>query len=198
VLAVVDTPTPEGNNFDGIGHADDEGYIPISLQYGTYTANSVAVRKTSIAGDKGENRSYFGKTARTINSHDLDGVVYGRDCAIESGKKMPVITMVKALKPMIFSEIEPLSDAILVGFSVSDQACFDIITGKAEPQGLLPMQQPKNMITVEAQLEDVPRDMVCYKDSEGHSYDFAYGMDWKGVISDARSAKYNVPVRKGK
>ena len=196
VLAVVDTPTPEGNNFDGIGYADDEGYIPISLQYGKYTADSAAVRKTSIAGDPGENRSYYGRTARTINSHDLDGVVYGRDCAIKSGKKMPIITMVKAMKPMIFSEIEPLSDAILMGFSVSDQAYFDILTGKTEAQGLLPMQQPKDMITVETQLEDVPRDMVCYKDSEGHSYDFAYGMDWKGIISDARSAKYNVPVLK--
>ncbi|MBP2631232.1 MAG: Xylan 1,4-beta-xylosidase, partial [Firmicutes bacterium] len=181
-----------------IGYADDEGYIPISLQYGKYTADSAAVRKTSIAGDPGENRSYYGRTARTINSHDLDGVVYGRDCAIKSGKKMPIITMVKAMKPMIFSEIEPLSDAILMGFSVSDQAYFDILTGKTEAQGLLPMQQPKDMITVETQLEDVPRDMVCYKDSEGHSYDFAYGMDWKGVINDARTAKYNVPVLKAK
>ncbi|AJQ29699.1 glycoside hydrolase family 3 protein [Pelosinus fermentans] len=198
VLAVVDTPTPEGNNFDGIGYADDEGYIPISLQYGKYTADSAAVRKTSIAGDPGENRSYYGKTARTINSHDLDGVVYGRDCAAKSGKKMPIITMVKAMKPMIFSEIEPLSDAILMGFSVSDQAYFDILTGKTESQGLLPMQQPKDMITVETQMEDVPRDMVCYKDSEGHSYDFAYGIDWKGVINDARTAKYNVPVLKAK
>ncbi|WP_110955083.1 glycoside hydrolase family 3 protein [Anaerosinus massiliensis] len=198
VLAIVDTPTPEGNNFDGLGYADDEGYIPISLQYAKYTADSAAVRKTSIAGDTGENRSYYGKMARTINAHDLDGVVYGRACVAEAGKNMPVITLVKAMKPMIFSEIEPLSDAILMGFSVSDQAYFDILTGKAEPQGLLPMQQPKDMITVETQQEDVPRDMVCYKDSEGHSYDFAYGMDWKGVIHDERTAKYDVPVLKAK
>ena len=46
------------------------------------------------------------------------------------------------------------------------------------------------METVEAQCEDVPRDMTCYRDSEGHVYDFAYGMDFEGVIDDNRVKKY--------
>ena len=95
---------------------------------------------------------------------------------------------------MIFSEIEPLSDAILVGYGVSDAAYFDIVTGKAEPSGLLPMQQPRDMVTVENQKEDVPRDMIAYTDSEGNTYDFAFGMNWRGVISDSRTAKYKVPA----
>jgi beta-glucosidase len=49
------------------------------------------------------------------------------------------------------------------------------------------------METVEAQFEDVPRDMECYVDSDGNSYDFAFGLNWSGVISDERTAKYNVP-----
>jgi len=28
------------------------------------------------------------------------------------------------------------------------------------------------------------------KDSEGNVYDFAYGLNWKGIINDARTAKY--------
>ena len=52
------------------------------------------------------------------------------------------------------------------------------------------------MEAVERQFEDTPRDMECYKDSEGHTYDFAYGLDWKGQIKDARTAKYAVPVLK--
>jgi beta-glucosidase len=43
---------------------------------------------------------------------------------------------------------------------------------------------------VEEQCEDVPRDMRPYTDAEGHSYDFAYGMDWGGVIDDARVRAY--------
>lgn len=32
----------------------------------------------------------------------------------------------------------------------------------------------------------VPFDLECYKDSEGNVYDFAFGLNWKGVINDDR------------
>jgi len=48
----------------------------------------------------------------------------------------------------------------------------------------------QDMKTVEEQMEDVPRDMKCYTDSEGNTYDFAFGMNWSGIINDARIAKY--------
>jgi beta-glucosidase len=67
---------------------------------------------------------------------------------------------------------------------------LDILNGAAEPSGLLPMQMPASMKTVEEQLEDVPHDMECHVDSEGHAYDFAYGLGWSGVIDDARTATY--------
>ena len=49
---------------------------------------------------------------------------------------------------------------------------------------------PKNMETVERQFEDVPFDMDVHIDSEGHGYDYAYGLNWSGVISDERVRKY--------
>lgn len=52
------------------------------------------------------------------------------------------------------------------------------------------MQMPKNMETVERQFEDVSFDMDVHIDSEGHSYDYAYGMNWSGVIADDRVKKY--------
>ena len=93
-------------------------------------------------------------------------------------------------KPTIMAEFEKSADAILVNFETQNQAVLDIISGKAEPSALLPMQMPADMKTVEEQKEDMPRDMKCYVDSEGHTYDFAFGMNWKGVIKDARVAKY--------
>ena len=51
---------------------------------------------------------------------------------------------------------------------------------------------PANMETVESQLEDVPHDMQVHKDSEGNSYDFAFGLNWKGKIDDSRTKKYKV------
>jgi beta-glucosidase len=32
--------------------------------------------------------------------------------------------------------------------------------------------------------------MIPYIDSKGNEYDFAYGMNWKGVINDKRVEKY--------
>ena len=82
------------------------------------------------------------------------------------------------------------SDAIVASFGVQNQAILDIITGAAEPSGLLPLQMPDNMQTVEAQYEDVPHDMQAYTDSEGNTYDFGFGMNWKGVIQDNRTKTY--------
>ena len=74
-----------------------------------------------------------------------------------------------------------------------DKAFLDIIAGQVEPSGLLPLQMPANMETVETQFEDVPRDMESHVDSEGNTYDFAFGLNWSGVIKDDRTAKYDVP-----
>jgi beta-glucosidase len=49
---------------------------------------------------------------------------------------------------------------------------------------------PASMRTVEEQKEDVPRDMECHVDSEGHTYDLGFGLGWSGVIDDARTARY--------
>ena len=60
----------------------------------------------------------------------------------------------------------------------------------AEPSGLLPMQFPADMRTVEEQQEDVPHDMRPLKDADGNVWDFAHGLNWSGPIEDGRTAKY--------
>lgn len=67
-----------------------------------------------------------------------------------------------------------------------------MVAGQFEPSGLLPFQMPLDMNTVEMQLEDVPRDVDPYEDSQGNVYDFTFGMNWSGVIQDERVTKYNV------
>ena len=109
----------------------------------------------------------------------------------KTGKNIPIVASVNCSGPVILSEIESRCDAILASFSVSDQAIFDIINGKSEPKGLLPMQFPANMDTVEANKEDVAGDLVCYKDAEGNTYDVAYGLNWSGLIDDDRVKTYN-------
>lgn len=207
-LVRIQSPQNVGGGYD----SETETYIPLSLQYGEYTANSDSVRLTSIAGDEvevtiespygaqtvyeTENRSYFGNTAVISNASDLDAVLYAAEHVDQ------VIVSVTANNPMVFSEFESEVDAILMDFTDSNdaritQAVCEVVTGQYEPSGLLPLQMPANMETVEAQYEDVPRDMECYVDSEGNTYDFTFGLNWSGVISDERTEKYNVPALVG-
>lgn len=189
-FALVCIDSPKG----GVGYSPEDvkkngnGYVPISLQYGPYKADFA--RETSIAGgspfESFTNRSYKGKTTTASNIQDMKTVTETR---AKMGAK-PVIVIVKVSNPMVFSEIEKSASAILIHMGVQDQALMDIITGAAEPSALLPCQMPADMKTVEEQKEDVPRDMKCYVDSEGNTYDFAFGLNWQGVINDARVAKY--------
>lgn len=167
------------------------GYVPISLQYGTYTAE-YARSKSIAAGDPVidpsiKDRAYKGKTVTASNVMDLRTILDTK----EMMKGKPVIVSVTASKPMIFSEFEKEVNGIVLNFGVSTQAVLDIISGKTEPSGLLPVQMPANMKTVEEQKEDVPFDLIPHKDTEGNRYDFAYGLNWKGVIKDVRTERYH-------
>lgn len=164
------------------------GYVPITLQYRPYQA--VSAREHSIAGgdplEESRDRSYRGKWNTAANEADLDIVL---DTKKRMGGK-PVVTVVTLKNPMVMAELEPYTDALLVEYGVSGQAVADVLTGAFVPQGLLPVQLPESMDTVERQQEDVAFDMECYKDSQGHTYDFGFGMNYDGVIQDERTRRY--------
>lgn len=189
-FALVIISSPEGGSgYDpGDVKKGGNGYVPITLQYRPYKA--VAARETSIAGgdplEKFTNRSYRNKSVTASNSSDLELVLQTKKLM----KEKPVIVTVLMSKPIVFSEFEKEADAILANFEVHDQAILDIISGSAEPTGLLPLQMPVDMATVELQSEDVPFDMKCHVDSEGNTYDFGFGLNWKGVITDNRTKMY--------
>jgi beta-glucosidase len=173
------------------------GYVPITLQYNAYTATDARAQSIA-AGDPVEpgitNRSYKGKSITAGNYNDLKTI---RDTkAAMKGK--PVIVSITLSKPTIPAEFEKDANAIVANFGVQNQAILDIITGAAQPSGLLPFQMPADMQTVELQSEDIPHDMLCYTDADGHTYDFGFGMNWKGVIQDARTGKYANRIAKPK
>lgn len=194
-FAIVSIRTPVGH-WGYIKPAEGElegNYQPISLQWSPYTATHA--REVSIAGgdptEKSSNRSYKDRTEHTTN---IDDMYLVQNTKKAMGDK-PVIVIVATERPFVPADIEPWADAMLIGFGVSNNAYLDIISGAAEPYGLLPCQLPADMITVEEQCEDVPRDMRCYVDSEGNTYDFAYGLNWKGRINDKRVKKYQQEVK---
>lgn len=191
-IVFVSSPQSGDNGYSAEDRkAGGNGYVPITLQYGLYKATDARAQSIA-AGDPVvaptvKNRSYKDKIVTASNFMDLQAILDTRSVMNEK----PVIAVVNAGKPMIFGEFEKNVDGLLVHFGVSTNALMEIISGKVAPSGLLPLQMPKNMATVERQREDVPYDMECYEDADGHKYDFGYGLDWKGVIHDARNAKYH-------
>jgi len=202
-IAIVGMSSPSSGS--GYSLKDKEeggnGYFPISLQYRKYTATTA--RKNAVASDSGaefidsetgkivytdtvDNRSYLGKSVTATNENMLDML----EATKKSMGNKPVIVYMKESNPMVWSEVEPLADAIVVGFGIQDQAAVDVIMGVYEPSGLLPMQQPASMNTVELQNEDVGQDMDCYIDKTGNTYDFGFGLNWSGRIADERTIKY--------
>ncbi len=171
------------------GYSEETGYKPIMLQYRPYTA--LKARKESIAGgdfrEDFSNRSYFGKSNQAANEGDLDLVLDTRAAMPDKS----VIVVVRMHNPCVLEELEPYADAILVDFGVQEKAILTLVSGKAEPVGLLPVQLPANMDTVEEHGEDTPLDYCPYEDSYGNVYDFGFGMNWKGPIHDKRNAKYH-------
>lgn len=156
----------------------ENGYQPISLQYRPYQA--VFAREEAISGGK----SYRGRTGSCANEGDLDMVMETRE---KMGEK-PVIVCMTVKNPVVFSEMEPFADAILVNFGVSARAPFDILTGNYAPTGLLPAIMPKDMQTIETHCEDLPFDYEAYVDSQGNAYGFGFGLNFDGVIADERTA----------
>ncbi|WP_062135770.1 glycoside hydrolase family 3 N-terminal domain-containing protein [Demequina aestuarii] len=189
VLVGMDSPY-NGDNFSAAGQDAETGeWYPFSLQYGPYTADGDNVRETSISGDiledgTQENRSYLGNTSRISNAADLDAFTRAVSAVEASGNDIPVIVALKATNPVIPAEFEADADAILVSFGTNDQAIVEVALGQHEPQGRLPMQFPADMDTVEAQLEDVAKDMTPYTDAAGNAYDYGFGLSWSGVISE--------------
>lgn len=193
--------------------ADDGTWLPASLQFEAYTAKTA--RQESIGGfvttetmndgygtvsqDVKENRSYYNQSVgKASNYSEYELLQYTASAVPDSCK---VVLLVEGKNPMVFSGVEPLSDAILLywGQGMSSgwfktEVLMGIVAGETEPSGLLNMQMPANMETVEAQYEDVPRDMDCYVDADGNAYDFTFGLNWSGKIDDERVQTYNVPA----
>ena len=200
VLVFVQSPQKANTGYD----EENQKWVPITLQYGEYTADSDAVPEESVTGDyvtveiqspygpvtstEKENRSYYDETAIATNAADLDLI----HAAAATGK--PVVVCVSAGGAFCVHGFESEVVAILIGYGVDKSNFLPIVAGTVEPCGLLPVQMPLNMETVEAQQSGTPRDMECYVDADGNAYDFAFGMNWSGVINDVRVEKYGAPA----
>ncbi len=88
--------------------------------------------------------------------------------------KVPTVVTVYLDRPAILTNVKDKVAVLLGNFGVSDAALFDVLTGKAAPQGRLPFELPSSMAEVKAQAEDAPHDTA-------HPlYRFGFGLTFAG------------------
>ncbi|MDR1867245.1 MAG: glycoside hydrolase family 3 C-terminal domain-containing protein [Treponema sp.] len=198
-------------------------YKPANLSYAPYTATNA--RAVSIAGvpirdaagtvTGRENNSYKGKTADPFDA--IPGFFgsspstlpnFLEDLNLAKASNKPVILSLSLSNPMVLKDIEADIDAILVDFENQKAAILDMLVGATKngapagrtltiaPKGLLPMQMPRDMETVEAQYEDVPRDMIPYTDAVGNVWDFGFGLSYGTSAPLTIPSAYNQSAQK--
>ena len=156
-------------------HADDS-----MVQFGKGETPNI------LAGDHKSNRSI--RNGRTHDGVPVSLAVINETVAAMGSK--PIVFALSMTNPMVVSDFEPYVSAIIVGGGISDVAILELISGNREPNGLLSVNFPMNMETVELANEDSGHDMVPYLDETGNRYTFGFGLNRSGKISDHRTDYY--------
>jgi beta-glucosidase len=86
--------------------------------------------------------------------------------------RVPTIVTVNLERPAILTNVVDKAGAVLANFGVSDEALFDVLTGKARPEGRLPVELPSSMAAVARQRSDLPHD------SEAPLFPFGFGLSY--------------------
>jgi len=89
---------------------------------------------------------------------------------LEIMNKKPAIICLYLDRPAIIPEITNAAEGLLADFGAYDDAVLDIIFGKFNPTGKLPLELPSSMEAVRNQKEDVPFD------SQNPLFQFGYGL----------------------
>jgi beta-glucosidase len=89
-----------------------------------------------------------------------------------AGSSVPTIVTVNLERPAILTNVVDKAGAVLANFGVSDEALFDVLTGKARPEGRLPVELPSSTAAVARQRPDLPHD------SEAPLFPFGFGLTY--------------------
>ena len=87
-------------------------------------------------------------------------------------KEKKIISIVNLERGAVLTEIDKLSEALLVDFGTQDHLIADILFGKEKPGGKLPIELPRSQEAANNQMEDVPYD------SENPLYNFGHGLEY--------------------
>lgn len=84
----------------------------------------------------------------------------------------PSVVVITLDRPAVIPKISKEAEGLIADFENENDAILDIVFGRAEPQGKLPVELPSSMEAVKNQLPDVPYD------SEVPLYPYGYGLEY--------------------
>lgn len=84
----------------------------------------------------------------------------------------PSVVVITLDRPAVIPDISEETEGLIADFENENDAILDVIFGRTEPQGKLPVELPSSMEAVENQLPDVPYD------SKNPLYPFGYGLSY--------------------
>ena len=107
-----------------------------------------------------------------MHQGDLDFKGQNLANLVELMKAKPTIVCMYIERAAVIPEIAEQAAAILATFGCSDAAVLDVLFGKFQPEGKLPIELPRSMEAIKNQKEDVPYD------SKNPLFEFGYGLTY--------------------
>ena len=108
------------------------------------------------------------------------GIDVERVKAIEN--KVPTTLVINMNNPWIIDEVEPAAAAVVATYNVSGEALLDVLRGRYNPTGKLPLTIPANQEAVNKNASDVPGYAesfdYTYKNEVGDDYTFGFGLSY--------------------
>ncbi|NAS12588.1 glycoside hydrolase family 3 protein [Poritiphilus flavus] len=89
---------------------------------------------------------------------------------LELTNSKPTVTVLSIERPPVVPEINKASKAVIADFECEDEIILELIYGKFNPSGKLPLEIPSSPEAVQNQLEDVPYD------SKNPLYPYGHGL----------------------
>ena len=118
--------------------------------------------------------------------------IHNKNRIFEIQKTVPTITVINFSSPWLIQEIEPNAAAVIGTFGVKTEALMDVIRGKFNPTGKLPLTIPASQEAVANEKGDVPgfdeSPSYVYQAKSGDKYGYGFGLSYPMEHKEERSS----------
>jgi len=110
----------------------------------------------------------------------LTGIDVEKVKQIEAAK--PTVLIINMINPWVINDVEPGAAAVLATFDIKAEALLDVVRGRFNPTGKLPITVPANQAAVDRNAPDVPGYAeafdYAYRNTAKDKYIFGFGLSY--------------------